>query len=257
MKTLTAQPTGSTPSVGAGHGGARAAAERHAFTRLELCAGLAALTLLGLLALPALATSQSRGHVAQCLNNLRLTGRAMQMWMFDANQTLPSWRLRVASDGGQVPNSSGNAWFEYFTLSNQLVTPRILACPADDGVRVAANFGFDPATDGYASIPYRAAATSYFINLHSSVESPAAALFGDRNLSLGPAACSLARFNNASDVTPTTRWTNRVHAVDGNLGGNIVTMDGRVAQTGTSEVQAALLRSQAEGPTAVHLLRPR
>ena len=53
---------------------------RRAFTRVELCACLAAGALLVLLALPALATSQSRGQVAQCLNNLRLMGRAMQMW---------------------------------------------------------------------------------------------------------------------------------------------------------------------------------
>lgn len=226
------------------------------FTRVELCACLAAGALLILLALPALATSQSRGQLAQCLNNLRLMGRAMQVWASDANQTLPPWLLREPA-GGTVPNNTGNAWFEFFTLSNQLATPRILACPADEGVRIAAHFGLDSATGGYASIPYRAAATSYFLNLHSSVESPEAVLFGDRNLSLGGATCGLARFNNASDVTPTTRWTNRVHAVDGNFGGNIVTMDGRVTQTGTPELQAAFARSRTEEINSVHLLRPR
>lgn len=239
-----------------GSGWARRAARRgrQAFTRVELCACLAAGALLALLTLPALATSQSRGQVAQCLNNLRLMGRAVQMWASDNNQMLPPWRVRPADGGTFINPKNGNAWFEFQFLSNQLSTPRILACPADGGARVAGSF------PEYTLAQYRGSASSYFINLHTSLENPQAALFGDRNVSWSPsaAACSLSGINNGVLFTPpTTAWTNALHDPMHGTSGNLVTMDGRVAQTSTPEMQAALLRSQEEGPNVVHLLKPR
>lgn len=215
------------------------------FTRVELCACLAAGALLALLALPALATSQSRGQVAQCLNNLRLTGRAMQMWGSDNNSMLPGWRLQVQGGGTRPP--TGAAWIEYAYLSNQLVTPRILACPSDAGVLVARDFG------EFLSSSYRGNAVSYFINLHSSLDNPSAALFGDRNLRLSGSAlgCSFVIYNNVLQYSADTAWTNGVHELTGNL----VTMDGGAAQTSTPELQSALLRS--ESSNAVHLLKTR
>lgn len=221
---------------------------RQAFTRVELCACLAAGALLLALALPALANTQSRGHVAQCLNNLRLMGRAVQMWASDYNQTLPPWRVPTGDGGTMYSPKPGNAWFEYWAMSNQLATPRILACPADGGVKVARDFM------ELFSAAFRNNGVSYFINLHTAVERPESALFGDRNLSLsGPAPCSLSGIVNSSGLTPTTGWTNAVHG----LSGNIVMMDGRVSQASTPELQTALLYSQAEGPEVVHLLKAR
>jgi hypothetical protein len=225
---------------------------RQAFTRMELCACLAAGALLVLLALPALATSQSRGHVAQCLNNLRLAGRAVQMWASDYNSMMPPWRTPEA-EGGTMPvigPKNSAAWFEFLYLSNQLATPRILACPADEGVRIAGSFA------ELVPHPYRDNSVSYFINLHTSLDRPETALFGDRNLSFGAVAttCSLAGgINTVKLFTTATVWTNALHGPSG----NIVTMDGRVAQTSTNQMQTALLRSQAEGPNVVHLLKPR
>ena len=228
-------------------GNTRPARARVAFTRVELCACLAAGALLVLLTLPALATSQSRGQVAQCLNNLRLMGRAMQMWGSDNNSMLPFWRLQVAAGGGRPP--TGTAWIEYAYLSNQLVTPRILACPSDAGVLVARDFG------EFLSTPYRGNAVSYFINLHSALDNPAAALFGDRNLRLTGSAlgCGLVIYNNVLQYSAATAWTNGVHEQTGNL----VTMDGGAAQTGTPELQSALLRSQSEGASLIHLMKHR
>ncbi len=222
-----------------------------AFTRVELCACLAAGALLVLLALPALATSQSRGQVAQCLNNLRLAGRAVQMWASDYNSMMPPWRT-LQSEGGTMPmvgSKIGNTWIEYAYLSNQLVTPRILACPSDAGVLVARDFG------EFLSTPYRGNAVSYFINLHSSLDNPAAALFGDRNLRLTGSAlgCSFVLYNNVLEYSAATAWTNGVHEQTGNL----VTMDGGAAQTRTPELQTALLHSQAEGSSLIHLMKHR
>ena len=232
---------------------------RRAFTRVELCACLAAVALLGLLALPALASAQSRGHAAQCLNNLRLMGRAVQMWASDFQGQAP-WRTRQ-QDGGLLPavgTRPGNAWSDLASLSNQLVTPRILACPADAEALVATDFSFNP-SGGYLSASYRNFATSYMVNMDSFAEYPGAFLFGDRNVKLTPAAvfCS-AGLNNVvvfSKVLGSDNgWSNHLHG----LSGNIVVFDGSVSHTTTEQLIAAMNKSKADSAqsVSVHLLKP-
>ncbi len=232
---------------------------RRAFTRVELCACLAAGALLVLLALPALADSRSRGHVAQCLNNLRLTGRAVQMWASDFQGQAP-WRTPVA-DGGLLPfpaTRAGNAWSDLSTLSNQLVTPRILACPADAEALVATDFSFNP-SGGYLSTGFRNFATSYMLNMDSFAEYPAGFLFGDRNVRLTPGAtgCSAGINNTVRFYTgpggSDNGWTNRLHG----LSGNIVVFDGSVSQTTTEQLTAAMKKAKDDNAQAVHLLKPR
>jgi hypothetical protein len=231
---------------------------RRAFTRVELCACLAAGALLALLALPALATSQSRGHVAQCLNNLRQMGRAVHVWAGDY-QNQPPWRTPV-QDGGLLQESGaqrpGNVWFDLLSMSNQLVTPRILACPGDAGVLVATDFTFN-APGGYASPAFRNLATSYILNLESFAEYPGGLLFGDRNAQFAAGAnnCS-ARVNNAVGFylpsAANQGWTNAVHG----LSGNIVVMDGSVSETSNDQLRAAMAKSRDDNGQYVHLLRP-
>ena len=231
---------------------------RGAFTRVELCACLTAVALLALLTLPALASAQSRGHVAQCLNNLRLMGRAVQMWASDFQGQAP-WRTRE-QEGGLLPASGtrpGNAWSDLAFLSNQLVTPRILACPADVDAVVAMDFTFNP-SGGYLSTGFRNFATSYMVNMDSYAEYPGGFLFGDRNVRMnsGASSCS-AGINNALSFNTgpgsDNGWTNRLHGVSG----NIVVFDGSVSQTTTEQLAAAMKKSKPDNSTGVHLLKPR
>ena len=222
------------------------------FTRVELCACLAAGALLMALALPALATSQSRGHVAQCLNNLRLMGRAVHVWAGDY-ENQPPWRT-LQQDGGLMPAAGtrpGNVWFDLVVMSNALVTPRILACPADSGVLVTGDFL------QFSSPPFRNNATSYLLNLESLVEYPQGVLFGDRNMQLiaGATTCSALvnnsrRFDRFSGANQ--GWTNAIHG----LSGNLVVMDGSVSETSSAQLRAAMIKSQDDNGSA-HLLRPR
>src|SRR6185369_7698073 len=87
-----------------------------------------------------------------------------------------SWRTPTPEGGTWSNPKPGNAWFEFYWLSNNLGTPKILACPADAGVRVAPNF------TTYAAIGFRAAATSYAIGLDPAVENPRSWVSGDRNI---------------------------------------------------------------------------
>ena len=224
-----------------------------AFTRVELCACLAAGALLVLLALPALASVQSRGHVAQCLYNLRQMGRAVHVWAEDFQNQTP-WRT-FDYDGGLMPASGarpGNAWFDLAYMSNALVTPRILACPADSRVIIATDFS------QYSSPPFRNNATSYALNLESVAEYPQGVLFSDRNIrfTAGATTCS-ARVNNAVSFfllpTPNDGWTNDIHG----LSGNIVVMDGSVSETSSDQLRAAMRKSRDDNGHYVHLFKPR
>lgn len=226
-----------------------------AFTRVELCACLAAGALLVALALPALADTQARGHIAQCFNNLRLVGRVVEMFASD-HVGQPSWRT-YTSDGGTRPitgTKAGAAWFEFTALSNELVTPRILACPADTGVKVAAEFSNNGA-GGYMSTGFRSAATSYLINLDNTFNSPAMALAADRNWRTdGFANCGNginnvdAHYYNFSNAG----WTNTVHG----LAGHVLRADGSVSLLNTTEARKAFLPVGEDNGVA-HLLRAR
>jgi competence protein ComGC len=244
---------------GAGWARRSAGRGRQAFTRVELCACLAAGALLVLLALPALATSQSRGHVAQCLNNLRLMGRAVHVWAGDY-QNQPPWQT-LQQDGGLMPASGtrqGLAWFDLAFMSNALVTPRILACPADRIGVMAKDFG------DYITPTFRNNATSYILNLHSLSGYPEGLLFADWNMKLnaGAQACA-TRVNNVASFSlqagSGNGWTNKVVSPNNLHGfsGNIAVMDGSVSETTSEQLRAAMAKPPDENGSDVHLLKPR
>lgn len=212
----------------------------HAFTRLELLACVAAAALVAGIALPALAGSRAEGDRAACANNLRLFGRAVNIWGADHGE-LPPW-LTYVSNGGNRPDGGGgrftSAWQEYTALSNELATPRILACPADDGVKAAVEFSA-VANRGYMATGMRALATSYWLNTDNLFSTPQMALVGDRNVrTLGSTQCGYGylsvdyRSVNGGDPV---FWTNAVHGVQG----HVAQTDGSVAFT----TSAALLNN--------------
>jgi hypothetical protein len=216
-----------------------------AFTRLELFVCVVCTASLAAVVFPALATTRSRSDVVQCLNNLRQVGRALAMWGSDHGNA-PPWQT-YTSDGGTRTGGTkvSGAWQEFASLSNELVTPRILSCTADSSI-VARDFG------QFTSAAFRAAAISYFINLHTLPEFPTGPLFGDRNVSfpfLG--SCDLG-YNNVHGAAPSdtsVAWTNAVHGFQGNL----VTVDGSVAVTTSADMRNAFGRSNDRN--VQHILR--
>ena len=69
--------------------------------------------------LTALSESRARAQSIQCINNLKQIGLATKVWALDNNDTYP-------------PN--------FLSMSNELNTPKILACPADTNRPVADMF---------------------------------------------------------------------------------------------------------------------
>jgi len=230
-----------------------------AFTRIELLALCSAVALLALAIAPALAMNKSDSERAGCFNNLRQIGHAVQQWNGDHIEE-PPWLMSV-SVGGTRPDSGvkpGAAWTEYISLSNELVAPRILACPSDGGVKVASTWWTGP--DRLVDTAFRAKAISYGIGLHAFRELPRSLVAFDRNLAAGTpsAVCGPSAVNGAYSLTlsqpNSIRWTNGVHG----LAGHLLLNDGSVRF-----VDSAGLRSIAgepgfdDGARTVHLLSAR
>ena len=232
------------------------------FTRFELFAVLAMLALLAALAMPALANTRLRSQRVACVNNLSRIGQAYDMWATDHAgrypMTVPYWEggLYAASpspQGSVLPPqlASGlqaNTWFQFWSLSNELRSPKLLACPSDAERRRATEFGFDPA-GGFLHPNFRNQATSYFLG-HPLMESGRAVLSGDRNVgsvsSYGP--CPYFGIGNS---IYSASWGTNIHVNSGNLLFN----DGSIVQSDHTGLRSALTSTNSDNQD-VHILVP-
>src|SRR5262245_54571061 len=186
--------------------------EAGGFTRLELVAVLAMTALLCLIALPLLAQSKPRSQFAVCFNNLRRVGQAFLLWSASHGEGNP-WVVNAGPDGGTRNHPSGlynNIWFQFSWLSNELRTPKILACPSDDLGVVATEFSGAPKT-GFLNASLRNVAVSYFLGLDAASHSPQSVLSGDWNIKIEPATGGCATGINpvySVVVTANGGWTN-------------------------------------------------
>ena len=230
-----------------------------AFTRVELLAVLAMMAVLATLALPVLATSSADSQIAQCFNNLRQIGYGVRLWGND-HDNQPPW-LTSDFDGGTRPlgGKPGNAWFEYLTLSNQLSTARVLACPADDGVKIASGWGVGP--NALGNFAFRADAISYGIGAHCFAERSRGLISADRNVRVTQpvTGCSPTR---ASDlvglainpaVDPNIAWTNGVHKI----GGNLLLNDGSVHFVSSAGLRSIISEPASDTSGSLHMFKAR
>src|ERR1700744_1784716 len=112
---------------------------KHGFTLIELLVVIAIIALLAALLLPAVTNSENRAKRIWCENNLRQVGLGFQMFAHDHNSRFP---MTVPGNEGGAQGFVQNGYLVdgafYFTfrifqtLSNELGTPSILACPTDN-----------------------------------------------------------------------------------------------------------------------------
>ena len=240
-----------------------------AFAFQDALAVLGALALLGIAAAPLLANNKVASQRAVCVNNLGLVGRAFALWSADHGDRYP---IQVSSsDGGTRNHPSGlnnNAWFQFAFISNELVTPKILACPADPQVNATKDFS---PTDGFLSPNMRNNAVSYILGW-PYVEDGRLVLCGDRDISnLGGTSSSSSGIGPVTVLDRArTRWLGKIHPggdllfneglVEGSVGGDLLFNDGSVEQVDTDGLRSAMAKyppSSSPQPSRAEFLYPR
>jgi hypothetical protein len=217
------------------------------FTRLELVATLAGLGLLGLIALPVLAQPISRSSRLVCLNNLRQIGQGFQLWGNDHNDEAPFY-VSSASGGTRGAPDAPQAYYHFAVLSNELSTPKLLACPSDPLVTVAQDFSANPG--GFVAPGNKNDRVSYFVS-HGRIAAGPDLLCGDRNL-ITSTTLSCAFFTTTKVVPRSlVRWNSEMHSGKG----NVLMSSGDAAETSNEGLRAAVSSSATQ--LDVHLVSPR
>jgi hypothetical protein len=158
-----------------------------------------------------------------CVNNLKQIGLSFRIWANDSSDDYPMGR---PDEFGGVRDSlaEGKGWRAFQVLSNELVVPKTVICPAD--TRVAATNWNDL---GNAHV-------SYFIGLDAEDARPNLILAGDRNLALnGRLLTGIAALGTNSPLT----WTKEIHKE----AGNIALADGSVMQVNTAQLRQHLAKT--------------
>ena len=176
------------------------------FTLIELLVVIGIIAILAALLLPALGKAKLQAKRAACANHLQQIGLGFHSFAHDHNSKFP---MQVAPEEGgtQLPTAGETevqlfapAFRHFQALSNELVTPKILICPAD-GRSEAARF-----------VGLQSDNVSYFVVVNAEYGHANTVLAGDRNLtnvSLAAAA--------PSGALPSFRWTDELHQRKGNL----------------------------------------
>jgi len=186
------------------------------FSIVELLVSLSIVILIGWLFLQPAGRNSGSSQRIKCVNNLKNLGLAVRIYADNSSGS----RLSAA-----VTNLITLTVADYFrALADELVTPRVLTCPADRRVLESTNF---------RSLSNRN--ISFFANVAVQQNDSAAFLFGDRNLKTNevavPSGGILILAPNL-DIG----WTKEMH----NEMGNITMSDGSVQQFSSERLKQAL-----------------
>jgi len=215
-----------------------------AFTLLELLSVIAVIIVLAALLLPALENVRAQAKRAQCVSRLRQIGVGFQDFAHDHNGQFPM--ALPASAGGTLEFAAsgrrlaGEFWFSFRhfqALSSELVTPKLLICPADTR---------EPA---FTFRVLQNTNISYFVSLNATYDQPDSLLAGDRNLTNDWAGASSLVHLGANSAL---RWTHELHRFKGDC----LFCDGRVEEKNTPGLAPIVGRAPVIAELALPTAQP-
>src|ERR1035437_86697 len=175
---------------------------RQGFTLVGLIIIVAVLAILAAMLLPALASAKRKSKRINCVNNLKQDGLAFRLWEGDNGDKYPM-AVSTNKNGTMEYAEDGNAFRHFQVMSNELSTPKILVCPADDRTAAAS----------FARLKNQN--VSYFVGLDATEVRPQMLLTGDRNVTNG-----MAPVRSVLELRPgiPAGWTEAMHNGQGNVG---------------------------------------
>ena len=181
-----------------------------------------------ILLVPAASRARARTPRLQCANNLKEIGLSFQIWEADNGDNYPMFISQT--NGGTMEFSTGpNAWRHFQVMSDELMEPKLLICPADTDRAHAVATDFNVLSNSNLS---------YFVGMVSNELSPQMILSGDCNVTNGRAVRnSLLKLAKGQP----SGWTAEMHKT----AGNILRADGSVQQVDDAGLQAAIANSGA------------
>jgi prepilin-type processing-associated H-X9-DG protein len=161
-----------------------------------------------------------------CVNNLKQIGLAYKLWPSGQSDKYPM-QISVTNGGAKELVASGNVAANFLVMSNELSTPKILVCPADNSRVAATNFSTD----------FNNGKISYFTGLDAAEEYPQRFLSGDDNFAIGgiPVKSGLLALLTNAPIT----WIAARHTNQGNIG----LADGSVWQTDDKQLVQKLIET--------------
>ena len=198
------------------------------FTALEIIVVIAVVVLLAVLLLPSFARTKSRPFRISCVSNLKQVGLAARMWSNDNGEKFP-WQVSTSTNGTLELVNGPSVSPHFLAMSNELNSPRILACRAD--VKRAKVARWSEFNDNHLS---------YFVGLDSNEANPRSILAGDRNL-IGGVRVTNTVFQFTSNSL--VGFTKDLHDTSGNIALGDGSVQQLVPRALRNQINTALLSS--------------